>query len=136
MKGGSFIKTFERQTGRILLKLQIVWMGEDICLILTGGDRPHIGAVAVAQVRASLESEEKLSSSVSNITILGHKEDEIARKMASIAAVTAHSNAAVCCGIHSDNMTQGEIGTILDACHELLKEAMEYILNLKKKEVQ
>lgn len=107
-------------------------MGEDICLILTGGDHPHIGAVAVAQVRASLESEGKLSSSVSNITILGHKEDEIARKMASIAAITAHSNAVACCGIHSDNMTQGEIEIILDACEKMLEEATAYISNLRK----
>ena len=130
-RGGNFIKTFERQTGRIILKLQVIGMGDDICLILTGGDRPHLGAVAVAQVRASLQSEEKLSSSVSNITILGHKEDEIARKVASIVAVTAHSNAVVCCGIHSDNMTQGEIKSTLGACQELLEEAINHIVNSK-----
>jgi hypothetical protein len=124
-----FIKVIERQIGFVSLKLQIIWMGNDICLILTGGERPHIGAVAVAQIRASLQHKEQVSSTVSNITLLGHKEDEIARKIASAIAVKANSNVVVCCGIHSDNLTQGEIGDILDACQELLEDAIDYIVN-------
>lgn len=100
-------------------------MGEDVCLVLTGGDRPHCGAVAVAQVRESLSTRGKLSSTVSNITLLGHKEDVLARRLASRVAVAVAANAVVCCGIHLDDISADEITAILDAADDMTNEAIE-----------
>jgi hypothetical protein len=53
--------------------------GDDVVVVLGGGERPHIGALAVAIPRPSLADPEQTSSTSSVITLLGHKDDELYR---------------------------------------------------------
>ncbi len=112
---------FERQKGRLHVQLQAVAMGPDWCLILTGGDAPHLGAVAVAQARPSLTGE-GVSSSVSIITLPGHKEDLLARDVAGRVAQMTNSSVTVCCGIHLDDIAMAEIQDTMDLCGEMTEE--------------
>ena len=82
------------------LRLRCVRMGEDFCLTLCGGEREHIGAVAVAQPRPSLADPARMSATASVIALPGHQEDMLARELA--LKVAASLNVAVCvaCGIH------------------------------------
>lgn len=101
-------------------------------MIVTGGDRPHLGAVAVAQPRESLADPLKTSATTSNITLLGHKEDVLARSAASRVASAGSTNVVVCCGIHVENILPEEIDGIEAICNEMIDEAISYIIDARK----
>lgn len=46
------IKRFSSQRGRISVEGLLVRIREDGCTILTGGDKPHIGAVSIGKTDA------------------------------------------------------------------------------------
>ena len=90
-------------------------MGNDCCVVITGGDRPHLGAVALAQARPSLSDPAKTSASTSVLTLLGHKEDALAHRAATRLARDLAANVVVCCGIHVDAITADELKFIDEA---------------------
>jgi hypothetical protein len=106
------IQQWKDQYSRIIIEFTSVPMGNDLCVVIAGGEVPHLGAVAVAQVRPSLQDGAKLSASTSVITLLGHKEDVIARKVAHVLAAKLNKNVAVCCGIHVDDITPDELSFV------------------------
>lgn len=122
----------ERQNGRIVLRFQLMWLGTDICLTVTGGDRPHLGAVAVAQLGESFIEAGKLTATVSNITLLGHKEDGMARNLAGRLAAAVSANVVVCCGVHLSGITPDEIQAVLIMGDEMLDEMIQYIHELRR----
>lgn len=83
--------------------------GSDIFVIIRGGTRHHIGAVALANPRKSLSNKEKISASASVMCISGHKEDLWARKAALSLAAAYNTNVLVSVGIHIDNATMQDI---------------------------
>jgi len=118
-----------RREGRIAVSLTAVRMGADFCLALCGGDRPHIGAVAVGQPRPSLKNADETSASVSVITLLGHKEDQLAREVARRLAVKTKATVSVACGIHLDGITMDEISAVCRQTDQAVDE-LEKLLDL------
>ncbi|HLO65879.1 MAG TPA: hypothetical protein VK188_02600 [Holophaga sp.] len=108
--------------GRVVLRLTCVRMGRDLSLSLAGGDREHIGAVALAQPRPSLSDPARTSSSVSVLTLLGHKEDELARAIAGGLAAALGVSVCVACGIHLDGLTPEEMAEVPALAGELVQE--------------
>ena len=106
------IQQWKEQFSRIILDFTSIPMGNDLCIVIAGGEVPHLGAVAVAQARPSLQDSSKWSASTSVITMLGHKEDVIARSVAHTLAAKFNKNVAVCCGIHVDDITCDELDFI------------------------
>ena len=84
-------------------------MGKDLNISIYGGDTPHIGALALGIPRPSLEDKNKISSSVSVLTITGHKEDVIVQKVAKVLSSSLNRTVVVSCGIHIDNITFNDI---------------------------
>lgn len=80
-------------------------MGTNWNISIYGGDIPHIGAVAIGIPRLSLEDKNKISSSVSVITVTGHKEDAIVQSAAKIISSKLNTTVVVCCGIHIKDIT-------------------------------
>lgn len=106
-----------------------VKMGNDFNISIYGGDKAHIGAVALGIPRPSLEDNNKISSSVSLLTITGHKEDIIAQKCAKILSSKLNSTVVVACGIHIKNIAFQEIqalNTIIDQITD------DLVLQIKK----
>lgn len=103
---------FAEEEGRINITLQATIMGKDLCVVITGGERPHLGAVALGLVRFSLSDSSKNSASVSVLTVPGHKEDELARSIAQKITSKLGINTVVSCGIHVDNITITEINMV------------------------
>jgi hypothetical protein len=96
--------------GRLTVHLRAMPIGRDWSIVVHGGDRPHIGAVALA-------SPESPEESCQSICLPSHRESELAQRIA--IAIAGHANAAVCvsCGIHLENITENEIvltRTIID----------------------
>jgi hypothetical protein len=74
------IITITEKDDRFEVNAAVHVLGRDILVVLAGGAL-HIGAVGIGQPRASLKYEGKISSTGSVFTILGHKEDVIAKSM-------------------------------------------------------
>jgi hypothetical protein len=77
--------------------------------ILDGGEKPHIGAVAIAVSRPSLKDRTVRSTTSSVFTLVGHKDDEIARPMAERLAKALNRTTIVTCGVHVDHATEQDI---------------------------
>ena len=107
-----------------------IQMGKDFNISIYGGDIEHIGAVALGVPRQSLKDKNKISSSVSLLTVLGHKEDVIVQRYAKILASKLNSTVVVCCGIHIDNINFEEINDLIDVIDEIINELIE-IISLK-----
>lgn len=120
--------SFSYSQGRVKLEIWGRWIGaKDVVVELTGGDRPHIGAVALAQVRPSLKNPEKINTTTSVLTCLGHREGDLARKMASRIAKQAKINIVVICGIHLDHISKEEIQDVLIGAALLEGDILKWI---------
>jgi len=95
------------------LSASVRLIGADVLVAIWGGERPHIGAVAVAQPRPSLKDPEITSASASVICLLGHKEDELVKATAEILAATLETQVVVTAGIHWDNLSPEAIRQII-----------------------
>lgn len=105
-----------------------IQMGKDWNISIYGGDKPHIGAVALGIPRPSLEDKNKISSSVSVLTITGHKEDFIVQKVAKILCSTLNSTVVVSCGIHIKDITFNDIQDLNLFISNLIDELIYKIL--------
>ena len=122
------VSSFFYSQGRVKLAIVGRWIGpEDVVVELTGGDRPHIGAVALAQIRPSLKNPNEASATTSVLTCLGHQEDDLARGIASRIAKRAKMNAVVICGIHLDDISEEEIRDVLTGAALLEEEILQWI---------
>jgi hypothetical protein len=117
--------TLTRARGRMALCMTCVPMGRDLAVTLCGGDRAHIGAVAVSQARPSLEPGGATSATTSVIALLGHKEDDLARSLAARFAARLDAVVTVACGIHMDAIREGEFKDILEMSEELAAQALD-----------
>lgn len=102
-------------------------MGNDWNISIYGGDVPHIGAVALGIPRPSLEDKNRISSSVSILTITGHKEDVIVQKVAKALSSTLNSTVVVSCGIHINGITFDDIQNLNLAIDNLVDELISKI---------
>lgn len=104
-----------------------VKMGNDWNISIYGGNLPHIGAIALGIPRPSLEDKNKISSSVSVLTITGHKEDIIVQKIAKVLSSTLNSTVVVTCGIHIDDITFDDIQNLNLVIDNLVNELIHKI---------
>ncbi|MDR3670979.1 MAG: hypothetical protein P4L36_09045 [Holophaga sp.] len=118
---------FSAQRGRVAVRMTCVAMGRDLAVTLCGGDRPHIGAVAVSQARPSLAPGGGTSASTSVITLPGHKEDDLARSLAARFAARLDAVVTVACGIHLDTLGQDGLKDVLELAEQLAGEALARI---------
>jgi hypothetical protein len=100
-------------------------IGEDVLVAIWGGEKPHIGAVAVAQPRPSLKDPDVTSATASVICLVGHKEDELAKASAEILAATLNTAVVVTAGIHWDNLDPEGIRRIIQNSEILVEMILE-----------
>lgn len=114
----NIFKNFKNHT----INCSAIKMGKDLNVSIYGGDIAHVGAVSLGVPRPSLECVNKISSSVSLITVTGHKEDLIVQNAAKYLASSLNCTVVVCCGIHIKNITFEEIHELNTIIDELLGE--------------
>ncbi|WP_421900382.1 hypothetical protein [Maridesulfovibrio sp.] len=119
----------EKTTSRFTLTMTVERMGKDFNVSLYGGDGPHIGAVALAVPHPGLRDQEKVDASVSMLTVCGHKEDELARRISYALATAFNCTVSVACGIHLDNATPQEIKAVLEVSDQILGQALKDLSN-------
>jgi phage gp45-like len=123
-------KQFFRQEGTMPYQVVIsaVPIGSDLVVMLWGGERPHVGAVAVSIHRPSLDNSEVTSATTSVYALVGHKEDDLAKMMAHKIASTLNKNIILTAGIHVDNISADGIKTIETNCLKVLDSLISYYL--------
>ncbi|MDR3331964.1 MAG: hypothetical protein LBT08_04985 [Synergistaceae bacterium] len=114
--------------GAISITFSVEALGDDVCVTVTGGSRPHIGAVALSMARPSLTGDGSVSASTSVITMLGHKDDVVAKYVSEQFAKRLNRNAAAVCGIHYDEITPSDIKTVLDLASEGTRQICSMLL--------
>lgn len=113
-----------RTSGRITVRMRSIRMGRDLCIAIYGGDREHIGAVALALSRPSLDDPGRVSATASVLAAGGHKEDLLARRVALELAAGLDAAVSVSCGIHLDNASSEEIREVQRLVDEMTAETV------------
>lgn len=111
------------EEGRVRLQLRAYPMGEEVCLLLDGGDRPHVGAVAVTATDEAVQIAQRPD----------HREAELVEALARIAGDRLGSPVAVVGGIHLDGITPQEIDTVLHLSHHLLQQLLDRMIIVDQK---
>jgi hypothetical protein len=107
-------------------------IGNDLLVSLWGGNRPHVGTVAIALPRKSLKNPERVSSTSSVYTLLGHKEDIIAKAFSEKLSSTLDRVVVVTVGIHQDEVDERGIEKFIENCDK----ACGQVLRMLKKELE
>ena len=105
--------TLKTDTGAYDLTASVRWIGPDLLVAIWGGEKPHIGAVAVAQPRPSLKDPEITSATASVICNIGHQEDELVKAASESLASVRKTQVVVAAGIHWDNLDPKGIRKII-----------------------
>lgn len=116
------------EKGRIRIGMKSIRVGDDLCLIISGGDRPHVGAVTLSVPRPSLADPGVNSASTSVLTLTGHKDDDLARLVSAALASKLNKHVVVICGVHIDKITPEEISIV----NQIVMESVEKIVKLFK----
>lgn len=111
----------------VTVKLNGVFVGKDLLVCLTGGEA-HIGAVAVAVPRLSLNQNGQTSADATVMTAGGHKEDLLARKIALALASKLNVKVCVSAGMHWDAPTPSQIEAAQELSMRLTKTLLMHIV--------
>lgn len=116
------IKTNEGTKFELTLALQKC--GDDFNISIFGGDKPHIGAVAlaIANIRGYTR---KYSPTVNVLTVIDHKDDEIARFVAKDLAIYFNAQVVVTAGVHIDNASKEDLLETMKNVTEILRMLKE-----------
>jgi hypothetical protein len=94
-------------------------VGEDLVIAVGGGEKPHVGCVILAQPCSSRIDPGGWSASCSMLTIPPHKEEPIARCVATRVAEAFGRVTVVTAGVHDDNLDADGIAVYLRLGEEL-----------------
>ena len=96
--------TVRRRRGAHQLWATATPAGEDLAVVVGGGERPHVGCVALAQPRPSTADPSRRSATVSLLAIPPHKEGPMATEMAATLARELGVVVVVSAGVHTDGL--------------------------------
>ncbi len=110
-------------TGRYRVGIIATLTGEGISVLLTGGEKPHVGAVVLSVPRASLTGA-GIGCDSWILPVPGHKDAEAARPAAEMICRATGQTTVVTAGIHIEQATGGELQTLLNNCTVAVKELL------------
>lgn len=119
------------ESGKYSVTAMATKLGRDLVILIYGGEKPHIGAVAVSVPRPSRRNPLKISSTTSVFTLMGHKEDLIARNAAAKLARTTNSVTVVLMGIHVNKATKSDIKLLVKNAEKAVNGLIQKILGEK-----
>ncbi|HOP85604.1 MAG TPA: hypothetical protein PLM71_02345 [Syntrophorhabdaceae bacterium] len=109
----------------------VILLEKDVLIVISGGSE-HIGAIGVAQPRQSIKDKDKISSTSSVYTFLGHKEDIIVKEMSEGLSKALNKKVVVVAGMHWDDLGEKEIEKIINLCERIKERIIEEILTYEK----
>ena len=101
-------------------------MGDDYLLSIWGG-KAHIGAVAMAQPRDSLQDPSRRSATASVFCYVGHKEDQLVKEVSERMAGELDAKVVVAAGLHWDELPPTGVAQVMRNVKVLIAEIIEEI---------
>ncbi len=124
-------KVFSVGEGKYKITLIATITEEGLEAQIFGGEKPHLGAIALSTPRPSLSDTEQVSCSTIVIPLPGHKDDLIAKPVAEEIAKAWGSQVLTVVGVHVDNAGEKDIEKLIDNCHKVKSELLESLRDLK-----
>jgi len=112
---------FTAGEGRYRVELLVTVTKDGLVAQLFGGERPHVGAVAISLPRPGLSDNTRISCNTTVVPLLGHKDDEVARPAAEEIAVAFGKPVVVVAGIHVDNAGPEDIKRLVKNCFSAVR---------------
>ena len=122
MDGNAGLILLERTVCGRPLRAEIRRLDEGIHVLLTGGDKSHIGAVSWAEPGEEVRTQ----------VFPGHRDDVLSEPWAESIALAAGQRTLVVCGIHYDNASREDIAEIVRTAGKLLQELLPAILDAEQ----
>jgi hypothetical protein len=110
--------------GRFKIGVTALITMDGVIVTILGGEKPHVGAVAIGSPRPSLEDPSEFSATTSVFTLVGHKDDEVARPAAEKLAGKLNQTVVVVAGVHVRKANDEDIKKL--TCNS--KQAVEILL--------
>jgi len=125
----SKILHFSEGSGKWSVSLILIrtTVGKGVAAVLTGGEEPHVGAVAIGIPGPIVHHPEKIKSSTSVFTLFGHMDDQIAVPSATKLAEKLGEPVVVVCGLHIHSATTDDIKKLIKNSNIVIKKAIKAI---------
>ena len=107
-------------------------IGADLLVVITGGDKPHIGSVAVAMPRPSLQNRRVISATSSVYNMPGHKDQVIAQRVSEVLSSKLNCTVAVMAGFHSDGISEKGIKKVIENAEILAQKIHAALKRVKR----
>lgn len=114
-------ETFRKKT----ITLECKKIGDDLLVVLSGGEKAHVGSCILAVPRPALDNEKKISCTSSVMNLIGHKDEEVGREAAEAIAKKLNKKVVLICGIHYDNLSRQEIKEIRKISQKLVERFLK-----------
>ena len=124
-------RSFQDQEREYWIQAEVLVCGRDICIVISGGDQPHIGAVALAFVAESHSHHQRWSATPSVIAVPGHKEYQLALAAAEQLSKILKRTVVVSVGIHIDGISPELINKVEVEVQLLVADLAESIPELE-----
>lgn len=115
------------EKGRHQVCLSATSCGEDWNVVIVGGEKYHIGAVAMG-IPSFIDGDTKRPMvTVNSSSVMGHKDDELARKVVIDLVKEFSKIVVVTMGIHVDHATEEDISILSNNTLEVCKRLAEQV---------
>jgi hypothetical protein len=118
----------EAGIGKYKVELFAQVTNNGIMLNLTGGEKPHLGAVVLCIPGTGLSDGAPVSCSTTVVPLFGHKDDRAAKPLAEMVAKELKVPVSVAAGLHIKNADSEDIKMLLDNSLECGKKLLETLL--------
>lgn len=113
------------------LSAEVTFVGNDLLVVISGGDKPHIGSVAVAQPRPSLRNRRRMSATSSVYNLPGHKDQVIAQRLSEALSSELNCTVVVAAGFHLDRIGEKGVKRVLDNAAGLARKISTSLRQVK-----
>jgi hypothetical protein len=103
---------------------RILRAGDDLQLYIGGGERPHIGGVAVSLPHGSLDDVSTPSCTTSVFNLRGHRDGEVAKMFADAFCRAFGRTVCASSGIHVNGANEADIERLMEVCESLLEKSL------------
>lgn len=111
-----------KNRGRIYIQMDAYHMGtEDIVILISGGDRPHLGTITAGTQNQLLQT----------IQFQQHQEFYFTEELAIYLRKQWHGHFVICGGVHINQISGVEINQVIEMVIEM---GNELILHLQKRQ--
>lgn len=121
---------FSSETGGYNIRVMAIFLGDDLLVTCTGGEKPHIGAVAVAHPSPSFDDPEKPGASANIICLSGHREDELARSASLKLCRALGCTVTVVAGMHWAVIDRQGIEQVVANVESLIEQLLTALAEL------